>query len=262
MTWHWIAAAYLVSLIGAALARREFCSVRKPILLGGATIGTVTALDGLLAPFGAAGAVIVPSLVLLAGYRLSGLFFNRVDRAAESRLLAIDQRLLGRRGILAWHGRLPAVVTEFLELSYFLVYPALPIGAAILLRSASPAVIDQYWNAVLSSSFICYGMLPWLQVRPPMLVEPAVARARGGPMRRVNQLIAAGASVRACTVPSGHVAAAFAAAVSVGSVIPAAGAGFLVLAITLSIASVLGRYHYAVDACLGFIIGVTAGLVF
>jgi membrane-associated phospholipid phosphatase len=51
-------------------------------------------------------------------------------------------------------------------------------------------------------------------------------------------------------VPSGHAAGALATALAVGTTMPAAGAVFLVLAISIAAATVLGRYHYVIDTML------------
>src|SRR4029450_7611628 len=63
------------------------------------------------------------------------------------------------------------------------------------------------------------------------------------------------------TFPSGHVAVAVAAAVPVMPSAPAAGAGFLILAVGILIGSVTGRYHYRIDGPTGAIAGVTIPLM-
>jgi membrane-associated phospholipid phosphatase len=60
------------------------------------------------------------------------------------------------------------------------------------------------------------------------------------------------------TFPSGHVAVAVAAAVSVAAVSPAAGVLFLIVAAGITVGSVTGRYHYVVDALTGVLVAVAA----
>ena len=60
------------------------------------------------------------------------------------------------------------------------------------------------------------------------------------------------------TIPSGHVAGALATALAVGTVMPGAGAVLLGLALSIAVASVLGRYHYLTDSGLGAVIAVAA----
>ena len=256
MTWHWIALVTVSYLAATAMFRREFAPVRARVFLGAAVIAGLIALDWRFEPFGRAGAVILPSLALLAGYRLSGLFFVRIDFPAEAWLLDNDRRLLHQTGLLERYDRMPRVVPEFLELTYFLVYPALPIGAAVLTLSGHADVVDRYWTVVLTAGLLCYGTLPWLQTRPPMLLEARPAARQPGPIRRFNQLVSANASVRACTIPSGHAACGLAAALTITSALPGTGAIFLLHALTLATASVLGRYHYTVDSALGVLLAL------
>ncbi len=66
------------------------------------------------------------------------------------------------------------------------------------------------------------------------------------------------ASVQWNTFPSGHTAASVAAALAVGSSIPQAGVVLGVLAVSIAIGSVVGRYHYTADAITGALIAVLA----
>ena len=153
----------------------------------------------------------------------------------------------------------PRIVHEYLETSYLLVYAALPAGAMTLVVTGHTSMLDYYWTVVLAAEFICYGVLPWIQTRPPMLLEDegtTLPPLRG--VRRLNQLIARRASIQANTIPSGHAAGALAAALVVMSVAPAIGMLFLVLALNIVVASVLGRYHYVVDSLLGILVAVVA----
>jgi membrane-associated phospholipid phosphatase len=60
------------------------------------------------------------------------------------------------------------------------------------------------------------------------------------------------------TLPSGHAAGALATALAVGSVVPLAGVVFLLLAASIALATVLGRYHYVVDTVLGVLVAAAA----
>jgi membrane-associated phospholipid phosphatase len=57
------------------------------------------------------------------------------------------------------------------------------------------------------------------------------------------------------TFPSGHVAVTIAVAVGVISTLPVTGAILLGLAASISVACVVGRYHYAVDVLAGAALG-------
>jgi len=63
------------------------------------------------------------------------------------------------------------------------------------------------------------------------------------------------ASIQSNTFPSAHVAGAIAAALAVAPRLPAIGAALGVIATGITIGSVLRRYHYAVDAIGGVVLG-------
>jgi len=257
MHWAWISLAYLVYLACASLMRREFAAIRGRVFAGTFFLAAMCLILRLPAVPTTPFRIVVPALVLLFGYQLSGLFFVRVDWVIEQRLLRLDRRLLFDTGVLGWCRHAPALLDESLELTYLLVYTALPAGAVLLASTGHSTAIDRYWTIVLGAEFLCYGALPWIQTRPPMLLE-ADSHHREGIVRRVNQVIAARASIRANTIPSGHAAGAVAAALAIGTVLPMAGALFLLLALSIATASVVGRYHYLLDSVLGVLVAVAA----
>lgn len=267
MDWHWIAFVYAGYLAGVSAARLEWRRIRWPLLPGVAAVCALTAAAALVEsrafPTVVLSQLLIPSIVLLLGYWLSGLLFMRVDHLAEERLQSIDAVLLERTGVLSWYRRASGVLTEFFELNYLLVYPAVPAGATVLALSGFSGELGRFWTVVLLAEFACYGALPWIQVRPPRLFdETSDQGAHARIIRRFNQWIARRLSVGASTIPSGHVAGALATALAVGTVMPGAGAVFLGLALSIAVASVLGRYHYLTDSGLGAVIAVAAwGLV-
>jgi membrane-associated phospholipid phosphatase len=58
-------------------------------------------------------------------------------------------------------------------------------------------------------------------------------------------------TIRANTFPSGHAAGSLAVALAVIGVMPGIGLLFLVLAASIAVACVAGRYHYTVDVAAG-----------
>ena len=201
----------------------------------------------------------VPSIYLLQGYWLCGLFFRRPMRGVEQRLLAFDRWLFDTTLLLRLVSRAPRVVTSYFELTYLLTYPFVPVSFGVFLGLGQRAQADNFWTAVLIASFGCYGMLPWIQTRPPRSVEghPPLD-ARHLPIRRLNVAVLDKASVQVNTFPSGHAATAVAAALAVASTDPWIGAGFVVFAASIVVATVLGRYHYALDSILGLLVGIGA----
>ena len=82
--------------------------------------------------------------------------------------------------------------------------------------------------------------------------------------RRFNLWILSGGGIHTSVFPSSHVSHAFAAAFAMRRVLPDkkwAGCSLLVLAVSTSIATVYGRYHYAVDGLAGLAVAVVALVV-
>lgn len=255
MHWQSITLAYAVYLAIVSFLRPEFRRAR-PALVGAAAVALLVAITPARVTANTAFTTIVPALVLLAGYRLSGLLFVRIDRGVENALLTMDRAWLGRVGVLRAYSAAPRVVREYLEASYLLVYAAIPAGAVALVATGHQPMLESYWSVVLAAEFICYSVLPWIQTHPPMLLEDETALPPMLGVRRLNQLIARRASIQANTIPSGHTSGAMAAALVVMSAGPALGALFLVLALSIAVASVVGRYHYAIDSLLGILVAL------
>lgn len=202
---------------------------------------------------------LVPMPILLVGYWLSGLFFVRPMLRLERWLLRIDDRLLGQTGLLSAYRTAPRAVREASELAYALVYPAIPAAVATLVIGGHGEVLPRFWAVVLLAEFACYGMLPWIQTRPPRIIGDAPETAEPPSCaRRLNTVLLHRASIQVNTLPSGHAAGSVALAVSVLEVMPGAGLVFLALAAGIALATVLGRYHYAVDTILGALVGIAS----
>jgi len=254
-----IAAAYflylLVPVAVSGLARP------RQLRLGGIALGAVvfTCLLAVL-PQRAPWTVVrdwSPGVLLLAGYWLPGALFTSPDLNAERRLLALDRALFGT----APFRRVPSYIRGYLELMYLFCYPLVPLALAVIYRAGDPGRsmhVDSFWSTVLLSVFACYGLLPWIPTRPPRALEPPIPL---GGMRRLNSFVLRHASVQVNTFPSGHVAAAVAAAIEVGRHTAWGGAAFGVIAVSIAAAAVVGRYHYLADVVLGAIVALGAAWI-
>jgi len=262
LRWEWIAFAYYAYLLVVALADTRFARARVPALGALAASGFVLGVHAFAPPWLSANAlafaILVPLPMLLAGYWLSGLFFVRPMPDVEGWLMSVDRQLLRQPGIFAAYEASPRFVREALELAYVLVYPVIPAAVATLVIGGHASALPRFWVVVLLSEFIAYGAMPWLQTRPPRVIEGAAGmRHPQSVLRRFNASILDRGSIQANTVPSGHAAGAVATALAVVDVMPHAGVVFLVIAAAIVAATVLGRYHYLIDSLLG--IGVAVG---
>ena len=242
----WVAFVYFVYLAGA-------CWLRP---LPGARRLLVTAASGaLLAAIwvvaSAAPSIVrdwTPFLYVSAGYYLTGRLFVKPSLALESWLLAWDRRLLGDPAarFLSW----PGWLVTYLEIVYVLTFLLLPGGLAALVVTGRSALANHYWTLVTAADFLAFGSLSVFQTRPPWALEPKPVLAERS-VHRMAAYMVRHATIGVNTFPSGHVAVSLAVALAVIGSMPLTGAILLVLAVSISIACVVGRYHYAVDVMTG-----------
>jgi hypothetical protein len=259
----WLAAGYFAYLLVPVALSGRTRRVRLALALAAAgLIAAVAAVSQL--PARDPWATLrdwAPCVYLLAGYWLPGRLFAAPNHRLERWLLGIDERLFSRLAALAGSG--PRFLRTYLELAYLLCYPLVPAAFAIAYQlQRDPAMAsDRFWRVILPAVFVCYGLVPWLPMRPPRAL-PTRADDADGSVRRLNLLVLSHASIQMNTFPSGHAAAAVASALVVGQLHLGAGLIFGTIALSISIGSVVGRYHYAADAVLGAAVAATAFALF
>ena len=200
----------------------------------------------------------VPAIFLLQGYWLCGLFFQRPMTGAERRLVEIDRtvfRLFRLTEVL----RGPRIVLEYFEFTYLLAYPFIPVSFALFLGFGGRSAVDSFWATALIAGYGAYGVLPWIQTRPPRILERAnPLEDRHLFFRRLNASVLQHASVQVNTFPSGHASVVVATALAVATVNSPAGLICGVVAASITSATVLGRYHYTADSGIGVRLGIIA----
>jgi membrane-associated phospholipid phosphatase len=153
----------------------------------------------------------------------------------------------------------PQWLRQPLELAYLLCYPLVPASFAVVRVVGDQTDIERFWLAILLAGYACYATVPWLVSRPPRLM--AASTELGGALASLNTRVLGRVSHQLTTFPSGHVAVATAAALTVWPVSRPAGAAIAVVAAGIAAGAVAGRYHFAVDVVLGAVVGVVAVLV-
>jgi membrane-associated phospholipid phosphatase len=196
--------------------------------------------------------LLLPALALLLAYWTSGLLFRAPMPRVESFLRQADATLRIRETAAS----APRVTAEFLEFAYAAVYALIPIALVLYLLLTPPSLIDvdRFWTVVLVTDFICFGMLPWIQSRPPRTVEGEDPWRSS--FRRFNLRVLGSASIHVNTCPSGHAAEALVAALLVSSAPAPVFAAVLFAAAAVSAGAVYGRYHYALDAVSGWMVAL------
>jgi membrane-associated phospholipid phosphatase len=173
----------------------------------------------------------------------------------ETVFCRIDRALHVREG----SSQLPQWLVDVLESSYAGVYVLIPAALALRLRLAADPDPDRFWLVVLATDFVCFGMLPWIQTRPPRALEPD--EPWNSAVRRLNLTVLGAASIQVNTFPSGHAAEALAAVFLVTSLPWAVPAVMAIAALAVAGGAVFGRYHYAIDAVAGWVVACVVWLL-
>ena len=247
--WQLASVLFLLYLAIVALLPRGLAAGRQWKVFAGVGLGaTALAVSVALAPDGFANVWLLPAAVLLIGYWTSGLLFVAPMPRAERWLVALDTSLR----IDAIAARSPRAVAELLEFAYSGIYPLILVSLYFALQAG--VTVDRFWTTIVVTDYICFGVLPWFQTRPPRsLGFETPWRAA---WRAINERILAGGSIQVNTFPSGHAAEGLATALLVtGAPLPIV-AWMFFNALAVSAGAVLGRYHYAADAIAGWVVAL------
>ncbi len=251
--WQTATAVFLVYVAAVAVLPRGLPPARRMKALAGVAAGGVVLIASLAFADGFANTWILPGVLLLIGYWSSGALFVAPMPRLERALVSLDESLRIQRSA----ARLPRALVELLEFAYSGIYPLILVALAIALRhGVSPS---RFWTIILVTDYICFGMLPWFQTRPPRAV--GFDTPWRSSWRSINLRILEGGSVQVNTFPSGHAAEALAAALlCLGAPAPVVGWMFFNAA-AISAGAVFGRYHYAADALAGWLVALLVYLL-
>jgi membrane-associated phospholipid phosphatase len=205
----------------------------------------------------------IPLALMLLAYKEMGWLAPAAhDHHLEQSWIVWDHLLLTRwrlRNIIESAGPLfPSV----LELCYVLVYalPAFSMSMLYVYRKSRDA---EYLLVVyLLGLFLSYVQFPFWPSEPPRLVFPGEdGQAVDTLLRQFNHWLLGGYGIHTSVFPSAHVSGAFAAAFALKRILgdhPWLYRSVFIYATLVAIATVSGRYHFAVDAVAGVIVGTVA----
>jgi membrane-associated phospholipid phosphatase len=168
----------------------------------------------------------------------------------------------GLRGIIESGG---VLIPAYLEVCYLLVYAVGPVTIVIVYALYKRELVDRVLVVYLAGTLTAYALFPYFPSAPPRTVFPtADLPAVITPFREFNIWLLGGYGIHSSVFPSAHVSSAFAAAWALLVFLrERKWLGWIMLgyAVSVTIATVYGRYHYAVDALAGFALSVVAGLI-
>ena len=146
-------------------------------------------------------------------------------------------------------------LSEALHLAYALYYPVVGIPPMVLFFTGARRKLAATTLALVMVYAVCFLVYPIFPVDGPrFLLGPAPAPV--GPIRRYVLALLERGSSRGTAFPSSHVAASVVAALCALQHQRRIGVVAAVIALGLTIATVYGGFHYAVDAVAGLVLAV------
>jgi membrane-associated phospholipid phosphatase len=210
---------------------------------------------------------LLPLALVLLAYRQMG-WFAPVEHTfeLERSWVTWDRLLLNAWGVQDVIESLGPVLPAVLELAYALVYAIGPFCVALLYIYRRVDRMDRFLLVYLTGTMLSYALFPYFPSEPPRAVFPGdLFPSIDTVFRRFNWWLLAGGGIHTSVFPSAHVSSAYAAAFGMMRALPEkkwAGRFLLVHATLICVATVYGRYHYAVDGVAGIAVSLLAlGLV-
>lgn len=157
-----------------------------------------------------------------------------------------------------------ALIPSYLELCYFLVYGVAAYCVALLYLRGRRTKVNQFLTIYLLGTLSAYAMFPFFPSEPPRFAFPNIAPPTDTWIRELNLWFLRHATIHSGVFPSAHVSATFSCAWAMFLVWPERkrfGWGLLLYAVSVSVATVYGRYHYTADVVAGFAVSLAAGSV-
>jgi membrane-associated phospholipid phosphatase len=185
--------------------------------------------------------------------------------ALEASWLQWDHVMLSHYGLRHLIESFGKLIPAYLELCYLLTSQAGCYALAIIYLYRQRERSDRFLSIYVLGTLISYALIPYFPTRPPRVVFPFYdAPTVNTALRTVNLSLLSAAGIHAGVFPSAHVSSTFSAAWGLFAALPEHkiyGYIFLGYAISVAIATVYGRYHYAVDAVAGIAMSLIALLL-
>lgn len=251
--------AYL-AFATAALALARPRPAAAPLILAGYALLAVVAL---LAPRlrrrgGAAGFVgdFYPLLATALLYTAIGLVNSARGVSHDAAVQAWEQALFGTQPSRAWIRAMPwpwlSTLMHAGYLSYYFILAGAPLALWIGGRGEGARRVTL---AVMAAFYACYAAFHLFPVAGPRYFFPrADNAATGAALARAVQWLLDSGAAWGTAFPSSHVAASMAAAGAALREWRGLGIGLLAAATVLTLGTVYGQLHYAVDAVAGALV--------
>jgi membrane-associated phospholipid phosphatase len=208
----------------------------------------------------------LPIPLALVAFREMELFLPlRFDHHLETSWIRWDIMLLCQWHLQRAIESLGPVIPFYLELCYFLVYGVSAYCIGVMYSYGERSRVDRFLTIYLAGTLAAYTLFPYFPSQPPRIAFPEVAAPHVLTwVRSLNLFILSEASIHSGVFPSAHVSSVFSAAWAMFALMPKRHAfGWITLfyALSVSLATIYGRYHYTADVVAGFGVSLLAGAV-
>jgi membrane-associated phospholipid phosphatase len=203
----------------------------------------------------------IPIALLLVAYREMD-WFSALPRnfGLELRWVQWDRALLHPWRLQSAIETLGPIVPLYLEACYLLVYGVGSFLIAACYFEHRRERVNGVLFLYLLGTLLAYALLPYFPSDPPRVAfggsdAPNVSSA----LRELNLWIVADYGIHSSVFPSAHVSSAFSAAWALFACLPERrriGWGMLIYAVSVGIATIYGRYHYAADVVAGMAVSL------
>lgn len=206
---------------------------------------------------------LAPLAYTLAAYREMNWFTPAVqDHHLERAWIIWDRWLLDDLHLRQAIESAGALFPAYFEICYTLVYAVAAVSIALLFWTRHRDRIDRFWLVYLAGTFGAYALFPYFPSEPPRTAFPAADLPHIlTASRSLNLWILGGYGIHSSVFPSAHVSSVFSAAWALIFLIPerrSIGVLMALYGISVAIATIYGRYHFAADALAGIAISLAA----
>jgi PAP2 superfamily protein len=187
----------------------------------------------------------IPVLLMLIIYWQGGAFYTATNKKLQQYLEQFETKV-------SFLQKIP--LHDFWEAAYFLCYPLVPAAVLALKLLHQSLQMDFFWMTVLPPTYTCHVIVSFFPTLPPWRSQSMPEFNRIS--RKLNWLVVQHLSNRINTFPSAHVTASIAIALAMLHLHLIAGLIFLFLAMSITLSTIVGRYHYTADAFWGMVLAL------
>ena len=171
-----------------------------------------------------------------------------------------EEMIFGRQLAMVFGERFGSLwFSEVLHFGYFSYYLIVPGAAVAAYALKGPRALERAAFTIALAFFICYVCFAVFPVAGPRYDFPMLAGepARGPVMQLVHSILESGSS-KGTAFPSSHVAATVSAWLATGRESRRVFWIMAPFAVSLTLGTVYGRFHYGIDAGVGLLVAIVA----